>query len=182
MLTSPDFSVRWWLFYNFSLQKEAGGIIDIDAESKKFLIVTTSSADVQEGQPQAAAAWYEPQLDSQPSDSGKQSDPSKPKHKGGSGLGKRRDYGDKKRNGRRRNWHPVFCLFPVFRRFRTLPPPQTFVFKFSFLKLQLKSILILSKVVDRWHTVTRHFSFLTKICQTFLLVDVTPYNPALDLS
>lgn len=89
----------------FIKQKEAGGIIDIEAEAKKFLIVTSQAGGSEEGHSgQQQAAFSEP-------DSGTHQRPvvaqaaaeQSKKHKGGSGMGKRRDFGDRKRNTRRRN-------------------------------------------------------------------------------
>jgi hypothetical protein len=92
-------------------QRDAGGIIDIEAESKKFLIVTTSqAAGSDEGQSSlqaaAAAARFDSRSESIEKSESKNLESGR-KHKGGSGMGKRRDYGEKKRNTRRRNWQIV---------------------------------------------------------------------------
>lgn len=98
-------------FFDFQLQKAAGGIIDIEAESKKFLIVTSQAAsggdEGQSGGWQAASATRQ-----EPPTAGVQKAAAQPaaaaaelskKHKGGSGMHKKRDYGERKRATRRRN-------------------------------------------------------------------------------
>jgi len=126
-------------------QKEAGGIIDIEAEAKKFLIVTSQAGGSEEGHSgQQQAAFSEP-------DSGTHQRPvvaqaaaeQSKKHKGGSGMGKRRDFGDRKRNTRRRNWQKV----------RT-SSPSTFLLSGHFSRVDNKNDFTLVQLLDNFDHVS----------------------------
>jgi len=73
----------------FVKQKASGGIINVEEEARKYLIITSAGEeDLSENQP---GPLRPPPAPPKPS-----AENSK-KCKGGSGLGKRRDYGEKKR-------------------------------------------------------------------------------------
>lgn len=74
----------------FTKQKAAGGIIDVEAEARKYLIIT-SSGDLETEENQPGPPVRPPPAPPKPANE------SSKKCKGGSGLGKKRDYGEKKR-------------------------------------------------------------------------------------
>jgi hypothetical protein len=87
----------------FTKQKAAGGIIDVEAEARKYLIIT-SSGDVESVDHQPGPPVRPPPAPPKPA-----ATESSKKCKGGSGLGKKRDYGEKKRVTR---WVALSTNFP----------------------------------------------------------------------
>ena len=130
-------------FFFFEPQKEAGGIIDIEAEAKKFLIVTSQAAGSEEGHSgqQQASSRCDPDSESHQRPVAQAAADQSKKHKGGSGMGKRRDFGDRKRNTRRRNWQKV----------RTSP---TFLLSGRFTRVDNKDDVALVQLLDKFELVS----------------------------